>query len=147
MKLHDLQNTTRRATRKRVGRGDGSGVGKTSGRGENGAKKRSGYSRRPGFEGGQLPLLRRLPKRGFNNPNRVECTVVNVGAIDKNCSEGEEVTRELLQAKGVIGKKSTPVLKVLGDGEISKALTIKADKFSASAKEKIEAAGGKSVTL
>jgi len=147
MKLHDLKNTTGRATRKRVGRGDGSGIGKTSGRGENGARKRSGYSRRAGFEGGQLPLLRRLPKRGFKNPNRQEFTVVNIGAIDKNFGEGEEVTREMLQAKGVIGKKSTPLLKVLGDGEINKALTIKADKFSASAKEKIEAAGGKSVTM
>ena len=147
MKLHDLTNTTSRATRKRVGRGDGSGIGKTSGRGENGARKRSGYSRRPGFEGGQLPLIRRLPKRGFKNPNREEVTVVNIGAIDKNCGEGEEVTRELLQAKGVIGKKTTPILKILGDGDLNKALTIKADKFSASAKEKIESAGGKPITL
>lgn len=145
MKLHELENRGRTATRKRVGRGNSSGKGHNCGSGENGAGSRSGYSRRLDFEGGQIPLIRRLPKRGFKNPNKRVYTVVNVGAIDKNFDSGEVVDGALLVAKGLVGKKLSDGIKVLGNGEVNKSLTIKADKFSASAREKIEAAGGKAV--
>lgn len=147
MKLHNLKNTVNRPSRKRVGRGDSSGNGRTAGRGDKGAGARSGYSHRAYFEGGQLPFFRRLPKRGFKNPNHQVYSIVNVGRIEEVFGAGEEVDLAMLRAKGLVGKEEAAGLKILGDGEITKAFTIKADKFSASAKEKIEAAGGTCVTV
>ena len=141
MKLNELKNTVPRKARKRVGRGDGSGHGRSAGRGDKGAKSRSGYSRRPHFEGGQIPLIRRLPKRGFNNPNHIEFNVINIEVLEENFSAGQLVDREELQKRGLLGKSASP-LKILGDGSVSKSLQVKANKFSASAREKIEAAGG-----
>ena len=131
-----------RRDRKRVGRGDGSGHGTYSGRGCKGQKSRSGYKVRPGFEGGQLPLIKRLPKkRGFTNIFRIEYSVVNVGQL--NIFEaGSEVTPEKLVALGVVKSLRQPI-KILADGDINHPLSVKANKFSAAAKAKIEAAGGK----
>ena len=138
MKLHDLSPAKgSRKAAKRIGRGPGSGTGKTAGRGHKGQKSRSGYSRRLGFEGGQMPLIRRVPKRGFTNIFRKEVAAVNVR--DLAAFEGE-VTPELLQEKGLVRKGLA--VKILGDGEVSAALTVKAHRFSRSAREKIEAAGG-----
>lgn len=142
MKLHDLHNTVKRPARKRVGRGDASGQGRTAGRGEKGASSRSGFAWRPHFEGGQMPLFRRLPKRGFNNPNHLAFTVVNVGLLNKHFEAGAEISVAALGSKGLIGKVEDAGLKILGDGELTKALKVKAQKFSASARQKIEAAGG-----
>ncbi|MDT8389306.1 MAG: 50S ribosomal protein L15 [Lentisphaeria bacterium] len=142
MKLHELENTVKRQTRNRVGRGDSSGNGKTAGRGNKGAGQRSGYSRRPHFEGGQIPLFRRLPKRGFNNPNHKEYTIINISILEENFEAGEDVSVETLRAKHLLGKKLGAGVKILGDGEITKALKVTADKFSASAVSKIETAGG-----
>jgi large subunit ribosomal protein L15 len=140
MRLHDLSPADgSKSKRKRVGRGPGSGLGKTAGRGEKGQKSRSGYSKRPGFEGGQMPLVRRLPKRGFTNIFRVEYAVINVGDLAEG-STGSEVTPESLAADGLV-RRGKP-LKVLGDGEIDRAIQVKAHAFSASARAKIEAAGG-----
>ncbi len=125
--------------KKRVGRGPGSGLGKTSGRGNKGQKSRSGYSRKRGFEGGQMPLHRRLPKRGFTNIFKKEWAEVNVADLDR--FEGE-VTPEGLVAAGLIRKSKQRAVAILGEGEITKALTIKAHRFTAGAKQKIEAAGG-----
>lgn len=138
MKLHDLSPAkgSRRAP-KRVGRGPGSGTGKTSGRGHKGQKSRSGYSRRLGFEGGQMPLIRRVPKRGFTNIFRREVAVVNLR--DLVGFEGE-ITPETLAEKGLV-RKGMPV-KILGDGEVESGLIVKAHRFSRGAREKIEAAGG-----
>lgn len=141
MRLHELKSDFTRKSRRRVGRGDGSGHGRTSGRGDKGAGARSGNSRRPHFEGGQIPLFRRLPKRGFSNPNHTEYSVVNVGELNGLFETGAIVDEATLRAQGVLHKKSA-ALKILGDGELSKSLTVKAVKFSASAREKIEAAGG-----
>jgi len=127
--------------RKRVGRGDGSGHGKTSGRGHKGQGARSGGNVQPGFEGGQMPLQRRLPKRGFHNPFRIEMAVVNVAQLD-GLPAGSEATPETLALQGLINGKKKQV-KILGEGSLSKALTVRAHGFSAKAKEKIEAAGGK----
>lgn len=127
--------------RKRVGRGDGSGHGKTSGRGHKGQGARSGGNTKPGFEGGQMPLQRRLPKRGFHNPFRVSYAVVNLAQLEA-FPAGSEVTPENLAEQGLVNGKSR-LVKILGEGSLSKALTVKAHGFSASAKEKIEAAGGK----
>ena len=129
--------------RKRVGRGGGSGTGKTAGRGYNGQKSRAGGGKGAGFEGGQTPLARRLPKlRGFKNPNRVEYFPVNVGRLEAVFAAGDVIDGDSLKAKGII-KHSDALVKILGDGELTKALTIKVEKVSASAKVKIEAAGGK----
>jgi large subunit ribosomal protein L15 len=129
-------------TRKRVGRGDGSGHGTYSGRGSKGQKSRSGNKMRPGFEGGQLPMIKRLPrKRGFTNIFRVEYSVVNLDTLNMFAS-GSEVTPESLKSSGVIKSLKKPV-KILADGELGHPLVVKANKFSASAKAKIEAAGGK----
>ena len=129
-------------SRKRVGRGNGSGHGTYSGRGCKGQKSRAGYKMRPGFEGGQLPLIKRLPrKRGFTNIFRTEYSTVNVGQLSR-FDAGSEVTPEMLVSSGLVKSLKKPV-KILANGEISHALTVKADKFSATAKEKIEAAGGK----
>ena len=127
--------------RKRVGRGDGSGHGKTSGRGHKGQGARSGGNVQPGFEGGQMPLQRRLPKRGFHNPFRVEMAVVNVAQLDA-LPAGSEATPETLALAGLINGKKRQV-KILGEGSLSKALIVRAHGFSATAKQKIEAAGGK----
>lgn len=138
MKLHELSPAKgSRKNRRRIGRGPGSGQGKTAGRGHKGQRSRSGFSRRPGFEGGQMPLVRRVPKRGFNNLFRTEYAVVNVGRLAG--LEGE-VTPELLAERGWI--RSGEPLKVLGGGELDEALTVKAHKFSRTAREKIERAGG-----
>jgi large subunit ribosomal protein L15 len=128
--------------RKRVGRGPGSGMGKTSTRGEKGQKSRSGWASKPGFEGGQMPLFRRLPRRGFNNIFRVEYAVLNLQQLEL-FRAGSTVAPEDFVAKGFIGKNETGAVKVLGKGKLSKALTVKAHRFSASAKEAIEKAGGK----
>ncbi len=141
MKLHELKPSEgSRRERNRVGRGIGSGNGKTSGRGHKGQNARSGGGVRPGFEGGQNPLARRLPKRGFTNPTRVEYAVVNLETLNR-FEEGTEVTPELLLETGVISKLKDGV-KILGNGKLETKLTVKAHKFSASAKEAIEAAGG-----
>lgn len=138
MKLHELSPAKgSNKKRKRVGRGPGSGLGKTAGRGSKGQKSRSGYSRRLGFEGGQMPLIRRVPKRGFTNIFRTSYSVVNLSDLEG--WEGE-VTPETLLAAGLV-RRGMPV-KVLGDGECSAALTVKAHKFSKSARSKIEEAGG-----
>ncbi len=141
MNLSDLQPPKgQNHRRKRVGRGFGSGMGKTATRGENGQKSRSGYSRRRGFEGGQMPLIRRVPKRGFHNLFRKEFAAVNVGRLDQ--LEGDSFNPDVLQESGVV-KKLGDGLKILGDGELTRPLTVAAHRFSASAKEKIEKAGGK----
>src|SRR5512134_281537 len=127
--------------RKRVGRGPGSGHGKTASRGSKGAKSRSGFRFRRGFEGGQMPLHRRVPKRGFHNPFRVEYAVVNLDAIAQTFEAGTVVTPELLRDRGLLRGRMAPV-KVLGRGEIGHALTVQAHKFSGSASQKITAAGG-----
>ena len=129
--------------KKRVGRGHGSGHGKTSGRGQKGQKARSGWKggTRPGFEGGQTPLYMRFPKRGFSNaPFKKEYAIVNVKDLEERFEDGAVITPEVLREVGLV-KKKLPV-KILGDGELTKKLTVKAHKFSASAKAKIEAAGG-----
>lgn len=141
MKLHELKATEgARHTRNRVGRGIATGNGKTSGRGQKGQKSRSGGGVRPGFEGGQTPLYRRLPKRGFYNPFRKEYAVVNVEQLNR-FAEGTEVTPALLIETGVVSNEKDGV-KILGNGKLEVKLTVKANKFSASAKEAIEAAGG-----
>lgn len=141
MKIHELQPAPgSRHSRKRVGRGVGSGMGKTSTRGHKGQNARSGGGVRPGFEGGQNPLYRRLPKRGFHNPFRKEYAIVNVDQLNA-FADGTEVTPELLIESGII-KNPLAGIKVLGDGELTVKLTVKANKFSKSAAEKINAAGG-----
>ncbi len=145
MNLSDLKPAEgSRRKRKRIGRGTGSGTGKTSGRGENGQKSRSGYSRKRGFEGGQMPLVRRVPKRGFHNIFRKEFAIVNVDRFEE--LEGDTFTPESLLGGGVISKMGSG-LKILGNGELTRAVTISAHKFSNSAKEKIEKAGGKAEVI
>ncbi len=128
--------------KKRVGRGEASGWGKTAGRGHKGQRSRSGGGVKPGYEGGQMPLQRRLPKRGFTNIFKTEYSILNVGALAERFNAGETVDRDALVSRGLVKGRSRPV-KVLGDGDIDIALTVKADIFSKSAKAKIEAAGGK----
>ena len=139
MKLNELESISK--NRKRVGRGPGSGSGKTSGKGHKGQNARSGGGVRPGFEGGQIPLYRRLSKRGFNNYNfRTVYATVNVSDLER-FADGTEVTKELLIETGLV-KKELDGIKVLGNGELTKKLTVKANKFSSTAKEKIEKNGG-----
>jgi large subunit ribosomal protein L15 len=146
MKLDELRPAPgSNKKRKRVGRGDGSGHGKTSGRGHKGQGARSGGNVQPGFEGGQMPLQRRLPKRGFHNIHRVEMAVVNVAQLDL-LPAGSEASPESLAARGLVRGKHRQV-KILGEGSLSKALTVRAHGFSAKAKEKIEAAGGKAEVI
>ena len=143
MKLHELSpapGSAKKAWRK--GRGPGSGNGKTAGKGHKGQNARSGGGVRPGFEGGQLPLYRKLPKRGFKNRFAKTYTIVNVGTLNDRFSDGDVVNFETLLEKGVVSKKLDGV-KVLGGGDLGKKLTVEAKIFSATAKEKIEAAGGK----
>jgi len=131
--------------KKRVGRGHGSGNGKTAGRGHKGAKSRSGFKHKRGFEGGQMPLHRRGPKRGFHNPFRVEYEVVNLDIIAEKFDDGAEVTPEALRERGLVGRSGG--VKILARGDISKKLTIRAHKFSGKAAEKIAAAGGTAEVL
>lgn len=146
MKLHELRPAAGSTkNRKRVGRGTGSGLGTTAGRGMNGQNSRSGGGVRPGFEGGQMPLFRRLPKRGFNNFTRKNWTIVNVETLNR-FEDGTEITPELLLEAGVLSKIEYGV-KILGDGELTKKLTVKANKFTQSAITKIEAAGGKAEVI
>ncbi len=141
MNLHSLKNAPgARKTRKRVGRGMASGKGKTCGRGHKGQMARKGARNKTGFEGGQMPLIRRLPKRGFKNPARTEYGVVNVAALAA-FEEGTEVTPELIESRGLANGPIDGV-KILGQGELKVKLTVKANAFSASARSKIEAAGG-----
>ena len=144
MELKDLKPAAGSThSRKRVGRGPGSGYGKTAGRGMNGQKSRSGGGKGAGFEGGQTPLARRLPKLpGFRNSNRVEYVPVNVARLEEKFEAGDVVDGESLKAKRII-KHADDLVKVLGDGELTKALTVKVEKVSKSAQAKIEAAGGK----
>src|SRR6267378_4242730 len=137
--LHPAKGSTHK--KKRVGRGPGSGLGKTSGRGEKGQKSRSGYSSKIGFEGGQMPLHRRLPKRGFTNIFKKRWIEVSLTALDKQFGTDDEVTPELMHARGII-KKAKHDIVVLGNGEISKSLRVSAHRFTKSAREKIEKAGG-----
>lgn len=142
MRIHTIQPAEGSTTSvKRLGRGIGSGLGKTSGKGHKGQWARSGGGVRPGFEGGQTPIARRLPKRGFNNKFAVEYDIVNVSALDI-FAEGTVVTPELLTENGIVTIKHNGGIKVLGNGQLTKKLTVKASKFSASAKSAIEAAGG-----
>ena len=142
MKLHELKpNPGSVKNRKRLGRGTATGQGKTSGRGMNGQKSRSGGGVRPGFEGGQMPLYRRLPKRGFTNIFGTVYAEINVEVLNM-FEDGAEVTPEILKAEGIL-KKQLDGVKILGNGDLAKKLTVKAHKFSKSAVEKIEAAGGK----
>ncbi|MDH3284517.1 MAG: 50S ribosomal protein L15 [Acidobacteriota bacterium] len=142
MRLHDVGPAPgAKRERKRVGRGPGSGQGKTAGRGHNGQKSRSGYSRRWGFEGGQMPLVRRVPKRGFTNIHRQEYSTVNLSSLDR-FEEGAEVTPDLLAEVGLLHRHETLRVKLLGHGELDKRLTIKVHAASASARSKVEKAGG-----
>jgi large subunit ribosomal protein L15 len=146
MKLHELhpaEGST--SAQKRLGRGSGSGLGKTSGKGHKGAKARSGGGKRPGFEGGQMPLYRRVPKRGFNNVFRTEYAEVNLERLEA-FEDGAIVDAAALLEKRIIRKELDGV-KILGVGELTKKLTVKAAKFSATAKEKIEAVGGKAEVI
>ncbi|MNK64181.1 50S ribosomal protein L15 [compost metagenome] len=146
MKLHELSPAPgSRKERKRVGRGTSSGMGKTSGRGHKGQNARSGGGVRPGFEGGQNPLYRRLPKRGFVNPTRKEYAIVNIEELN-NFAADTEVTPELLFEQGIV-KNAKSGIKILGNGEVTVKLSVKANKFSQSAVEKIEAAGGKTEVI
>lgn len=142
MKLHELGPAAGSTTApKRLGRGVGSGLGKTSGKGHKGAKARSGGGKRPGFEGGQMPLYRRVPKKGFTNIFRTEYATVNVGRLEI-FESGTVVTVEKLKEAGLV-KKTMDGVKILGNGDLTKKLTVEAAKFTETAKQKIEALGGK----
>ena len=146
MKLHELKPAPGSTTApKRLGRGTGSGLGKTSGKGHKGARARSGGGKGPGFEGGQMPFVRRVPKRGFTNIFGKEYATVNVERLDI-FEDGAVVTVETLMSAGII-KKTLDGVKILGGGELTRKLTVKADKFTDSAKEKIEALGGKAEVI
>ena len=146
MKLHDLKPAVGATTaEKRLGRGIGSGLGKTSGKGHKGAKARSGGGKRPGFEGGQIPLMRRIPKRGFTNIFRTEYVAINVDRLEV-FEDGQVVTPVELIEMGII-KNIRDGVKIMGNGELTKKLTVKANKFTATAKEKIEAVGGKAEVI
>jgi large subunit ribosomal protein L15 len=144
MNLHELSPAKgSKKNRKRVGRGPGSGLGKTAGRGHKGQRSRAGFSAQAGFEGGQMPLVRRVPKRGFTNIFRKEYAVVNLGRLAElaeSLDAGTALTPEVMVAQGAV--RSGQPVKVLGDGELSQAVTVHAHKFSKSAREKIEGAGG-----
>lgn len=145
MKLHDIAPAVgSKKSVKRLGRGIGSGLGKTSGKGHKGQWARSGGGVRPGFEGGQMPLTRRLPKRGFKNAIfKKTYSIVNVATLEENFDNGAVVTAEILLEKGILSKIEEYGLKVLGDGELTKSLTVQAKKFTETAAKKITEAGGK----
>jgi large subunit ribosomal protein L15 len=132
--------------KKRVGRGPGSGLGKTAGRGHKGQKSRSGYSSRPGFEGGQMPLQRRLPKRGFTNIFKKQWIEISLAKIEESFNAGDNVTPEILHERGLI-KKAKHDLVILGNGSVSKGLNISAHRFTKTAKDKIEKAGGTATVI
>lgn len=145
MNLHSLKNVSgARHRRKRLGRGHGSGLGKTSGKGHKGQMARSGHKHKEGFEGGQMPFFRLVPKRGFKNPNKKVTAPVNLGMLERSFEDGSEVTLEMFLEKGLVNGAFDRI-KVLGDGEISKKLTVTAHAFSASAQAAIEKAGGSCV--
>ena len=147
MDLSDLKPSERsKKNKKRVGRGHGTGQGTQAGRGHKGAQSRSGYKFKRGFEGGQMPLHRRVPKRGFHNPFRIEYAVVNLDSLAELFDAGTVVTPELMREKGLVHGKRAPI-KVLARGDVSKALTVKAHKFSGKAAEKLAAAGGAAEVL
>ena len=147
MKLNTLPKTAELKARKRVGRGPGSGMGKTSGTGENGQKSRSGVSIKPWFQGGQSPIYRRVPKRGFNNARfTTRFAVINLSDLNKFFNDGDVVSEEILKERGII-KKRLSGIKVLGNGNLEKKLTIKANRFTSSAVSKIEDAGGKAEVI
>lgn len=142
MNLNDVhRGIQKKRPRKRIGRGSGSGHGKTSGRGHKGHKSRSGYSRKPTFQGGAMPMIRRIPKRGFTNRWASDVFAVNVGRLNDCFNEGEEVTLELMSERH-LAKGTFDEVKILGTGELTKKLTVSAHRFSKSAEEKITAAGG-----
>jgi len=146
MSLHKLRPPSGAThSKKRRGRGQGSGNGKTAGRGHKGAKSRSGFKHKRGFEGGQMPLHRRVPKRGFHNPFRQEYEVVNLDTLAERFEPGVEITPDVLREHGLVGR--TGPVKVLARGDIAKALTVRAHKFSGKAAEKIQAAGGTAEVL
>lgn len=142
--LHPAPGSTHK--KKRVGRGPGSGLGKTAGRGNKGQKSRSGYSSRPGFEGGQMPLQRRLPKRGFTNIFKKKWLEISLGKIEANFNAGDEVTPDILHQRGLI-KKAKHDLVILGTGELTKSLNVSAHRFTKSARDKIERAGGSATEI
>ena len=147
MNLNDVHRGIRKhKKRKRLGRGTGSGHGKTCGRGSKGQRSRAGYSVHPTFEGGQMPLVRRIPKRGFNNRWALSVVVLNVGDLEDRFEAGDEVNIETLPARN-LAKGRFDVLKILGDGPLTKKLKVSAHRFSKSAQEKIEGAGGEVVVL
>ncbi|MGM9834924.1 MAG: 50S ribosomal protein L15 [Bacilli bacterium] len=147
MKLNELVKSPEAKARKRVGRGPGSGLGKTAGRGENGQKSRSGASIKPWFQGGQSPLYRRIPKRGFNNARfETKYATINISDLNKYFKDGDIVTPELLKEKGIV-KKQLSGVKVLGSGVLEHKLTVKANRFSSAAVTKIESAGGKTEVI
>ena len=141
-----MRNGVRRKKRKRIGRGPGSGQGKTAGKGQKGQKSRSGYSRRYAFEGGQMPIARRVPKKGFNNKWRVEYEVINLDQIDSRFAEGATVSPATIREAGLL-KNSSARIKILGRGELTKKVTVEAHGFSATARSQIEASGGKVVEV
>ncbi|HDT15482.1 MAG TPA: 50S ribosomal protein L15 [Firmicutes bacterium] len=142
MQLKDIKpNNKKRSKRVRIGRGKGTGIGKTSGKGHKGQKARSGGKKSPWFEGGQQRFTQRVPKSGFNNIFREEYSVINVSALDKFFEAGAEIDKKIMFDRGILSNKRAKV-KILGNGEITKAFKIKADKFSKSAEEKIKKAGG-----
>lgn len=142
--LHPTPGSTHK--KKRVGRGPGSGLGKTAGKGHKGQKSRSGYSKKIGFEGGQMPLQRRLPKRGFTNIFKKEWLEISLAKLEENFNPGDEVTPEILHERGLI-KKAKHDLVILGSGEVTKALKISAHRFTKNAKDKIEKAGGNATEI
>ena len=147
MKLHELNALPEAKENKRLGRGPASGTGKTAGHGEKGQKARSGVSISPWFQGGQSPLYRRIPKRGFNNARfAIKYATINLSDLDKLFKDGEVVSPESLKEKGII-KKQLAGIKVLGNGELTKKLTVKANRFSSSAVTKIQNAGGKTEVI
>jgi large subunit ribosomal protein L15 len=147
MKLHDLSPAAGSVkARKRIGRGPASGQGKTAGKGHKGQLARAGRGQRAGFEGGQMPLQRRVPKRGFNNIFATEMAIVNLATLEKCYNDGETVTVDSLLEKGIL-KKTLDGVKILGRGELTKKLSVEANAFSESAKSKIEAAGGKAEVI
>ena len=147
MILNDIHRGIKKyKNRRRIGRGPGSGHGKTSGRGHNGQKSRAGYSARPTFQGGAMPLVRRVPKRGFHNKFALTVATVNVADLEAAFEAGEEVTAETLRSRS-LAKQRYDILKVLGDGELTKKLKVCAHRFSKSAAEKIEKAGGEAFVV
>ena len=147
MMIHDVHRGIKKfKQRRRIGRGPGSGHGKTSGRGHKGQQSRAGWSRKPVFQGGAMPLVRRVPKRGFNNKFALQVAVVNVGALNELFADGEEVTPASLKDRS-LAKQQYDVLKILGNGQLTKKLKVSAHRFSKSAQEQIEKAGGEVVVL